>query len=511
MWQVISLILGVGLVAIFLPGCGLAKGSNPAAPGEVVAVQRGDITTYITATGNLAFSHTEDLCFHLGGTVAEVGVEEGDNVTQGQVLARLDTTALELAVDTAELAVDTSELAVRSAEVELKTIEGNIRNAKIDLEQTTDNFRKITYPYTYSTFVFDVPQALQFITTAQRKTGEAQAALQGGLSDDQQYQVSRRLKEAQDNLMDAQQLLARGTGQDVFAAGVLAVKDFWTLRTTQLAVEKAQSTLENTKTAYEKATVALDKSKKERDRAKKELKKAKDELGKALICAPFDAVVTKVSTNGGDEVKIGELAISLAEPNKFEADVLVNEVDIPWVKVGGKTALQVDAVPGISLAARVAQIAPTATVQQGVVNYKVTIEVVSLEAMPALQLEPGRGTRPTSTSRASGSSRSMSFELRQGLSVTTNILKEEKRDVLLVPSRAIIRQSGNTFVQVMKDGVSEQRAVKIGLSDYQNSEVTEGLSDGENIVLQAKPTATPTSPGGTRPAFGVPRPGGMPR
>ncbi len=99
------------------------------------------------------------------------------------------------------------------------------------------------------------------------------------------------------------------------------------------------------------------------------------------IIAPFDGFITKVNIEGGDEILTGKVAVELADPNKFEADILVSEMDIMQVKLGGKAWVQVDAIQGMSLPAKVTRISPTATIQSGVVNYEVKVELEPLEAV----------------------------------------------------------------------------------------------------------------------------------
>ena len=71
---------------------------------------------------------------------------------------------------------------------------------------------------------------------------------------------------------------------------------------------------------------------------------------------------------------------------------------------------------------------------------------------------------------------------------------EEKKNVLLVPSRAIIRQGRGTVVQVLKDGVLEERSIRTGISDYQNTEVIDGLREGEQVVMVQRTSTTTTTP-----------------
>jgi membrane fusion protein, macrolide-specific efflux system len=76
---------------------------------------------------------------------------------------------------------------------------------------------------------------------------------------------------------------------------------------------------------------------------------------------------------------------------------------------------------------------------------------------------------------------------------------QEKNDVLIVPSRAITRKGGAATVQVVAGTGSEARTVKTGLSDSTNTEITDGLKEGEQILIQI---AASTGGGFPRGPFG---------
>jgi hypothetical protein len=84
-------------------------------------------------------------------------------------------------------------------------------------------------------------------------------------------------------------------------------------------------------------------------------------------------------------------------------------------------------------------------------------------------------------------------QLKQGLTVTVSIVVDKRSNVLLVPNRAITRKGQQVSVQVLKDGVAESRSIKTGLSDGQNTEVTQGLSEGEQVVIPKTTTTTSTT------------------
>jgi len=231
--------------------------------------------------------------------------------------------------------------------------------------------------------------------------------------------------------------------------------------------------------------------------AQKALQEAQD--ASPEITAPFDGFITAVNVSGGDEVKKGTVGVTIADPSKFEADILVSEMDIPKVKLGGDAGVEVDAMEGLSLPAKVTHISPTATIQSGVVNYKVKVEVQPLETVVQGQQQAGQQATQQTPQGQEGQQRRTSatipqnFQLRQGLTVTVSIIVQEKNDVLLVPNGAIITQGRQSHVQVMSpDGTIEQRAIKTGITDYVKTEVTEGLREGEQIVVP-KGTTTTTS------------------
>ena len=101
------------------------------------------------------------------------------------------------------------------------------------------------------------------------------------------------------------------------------------------------------------------------------------------------------------------------------------------------------------------------------------------------------------------------FQLREGLTVTVTIIVEEKTDVLLVPNAAITSEGGQSYVQVVTaSGATEQRAIKTGITDYQFTEITDGLKEGEQVLVPQGTTTTSTTTSSGPPRigfFGPPR------
>jgi multidrug efflux pump subunit AcrA (membrane-fusion protein) len=108
-------------------------------------------------------------------------------------------------------------------------------------------------------------------------------------------------------------------------------------------------------------------------------------------------------------------------------------------------------------------------------------------------------TQPVGTFRA--------IQLREGLTVTVNIIVDQRTNVLLVPSGAIAAQGWQSYVEVLlPDGTIERRAIKTGITDYVSTEVTGGLNEGEKVIVP-QGTTTPTQQEG--PGGGIFPGGGM--
>ncbi len=106
---IICVVVGIVLAAV------LTRGASPESTPTTVNVTRGDIVKTVLVDGNLLMPNKAYLSFGVTGTVEKVLVEEGNNVTEGQVLARLDAPSLESSVEMAQLRVEIAEEQLRVA------------------------------------------------------------------------------------------------------------------------------------------------------------------------------------------------------------------------------------------------------------------------------------------------------------------------------------------------------------------------------------------------------------
>jgi HlyD family secretion protein len=480
----ISLIfLIVGAFILLASSCG----SEAATPtSQVATVERGNIVTQITGVGNLAFSQTKDLPFEIDGTVSEILVETGDSVKQGQVLSRLDTSAWQDEINTLTSQATTAQRTLTAKQRSITQAQQNLAVTQQGV-QTANN--------TIITKQLALLQAQINLQNAQLALEQAEAST----TDETQLAIKRLQVELAE-------------GQLSIAQTDLNIAKTFGMQNALAAVDDANAKLADAQLAVGDAQVALD----EANQALNDAKNASPE-----VKAPFDGLITNVNVTGGQEVKKGTVAVTIADPNKFEATVMVSELNILKINLGSAATVLVEALSSVSIPATVSFIAPSATIQSGVVNYEAQVQLVSLSSLSSNQSFMNNNPASSNTSggkpfgnfgQGPGSSnltqeqisqfqqRQQSLQaslanlkLVQGLTVTVSIITAQASNVLRVPTQAIISQGGQTSVQVMVNGVAETRQVQTGISNSQYTEITSGLSEGDQVVIQQTSSSSSSS------------------
>ena len=266
------------------------------------------------------------------------------------------------------------------------------------------------------------------------------------------------------------------------------------LNISKAALNDAQSTLKYQKanydryhTLYSKGLVSADdyesallsyRQAQDAVRQKKEsVAKAQTNLGYATITSPIDGVVLAKEVEEGQTV-----AASFNTPTLFTiaqdltdmrviADV--DEADIGEVKEGERVSFTVDAFPNDTFEGEVMQVRQEATTTNNVVTYQVVI-----------------------------SAPNKSLKLKPGLTANVTIFTYEKKNVVSVPNKALRFTPTKELVgkAIIKDCKGAKKvwtydgktfkayAVKTGLTDGINTEILEGLSRGQKIVVDVKQT-----------------------
>ena len=188
---------------------------------------------------------------------------------------------------------------------------------------------------------------------------------------------------------------------------------------------------------------------------KNSLYDAQKTLADYTIKAPFDGVIAAVNLKVGDSA--GSAAIATIITKQQIAEVSLNEVDAAKIKVGLKANMTFDAIDGLEITGKVAEVDTLGTVSQGVVTYNVKIVF------------------DTQDSR-----------VKSGMSANVTIIIDGKPDVLSVISSAIKTDSnGGNYVQILNvDGQPIEQVVQIGIANDTNTEIISGLIEGDKVITQ---------------------------
>ena len=323
------LILIILLLCLALAGstaCNPFGGEEEEASQQLVEVARGDLAISVSGSGNVEVSDEGKLAFSVGGRIDRVYVEEGDSVTGGDVLARLDTDDLELALTQARVALATQQVAVTEAQIALDTAEYNLNQA---LE------------------IYTSPE----IIVAQAEVDAAKAFLQIAINAPPSANITLAYAQAR---LDAAEAVLDALVYDYDTEEVDIKK---------LEAEVAERSLELAQQSLEQVQQSLE--------------YAQKQLDEATITALFDGVVAKIYSEEGDvippPVMESQVIIYLVDLTTMELNVELDEVDTPGVKPGQRVIIDVDALPGVEFEGEVLTVSPVAKEEAGVILYEVKI------------------------------------------------------------------------------------------------------------------------------------------
>jgi len=197
------------------------------------------------------------------------------------------------------------------------------------------------------------------------------------------------------------------------------------------------------------------------DQSRSRVAVANASLQRMVLRAPFSGIVADISGELGEYATpsppgIPTLpAIDLIDDSCMFVSAPIDEVDASGIKVGQTSRITLDAIKGKSFAGKVKRISPY---------------VLELEKQArTVEVEVAFNAPPTAEN------------LLVGYSADVEIVHNSHANVLYIPTQALLE--GNRVLLYGADGVLEDRTVTIGLANWDHTEITSGLSEGDQIVL----------------------------
>ncbi|MHB0865735.1 MAG: efflux RND transporter periplasmic adaptor subunit [Minisyncoccota bacterium] len=212
----------------------------------------------------------------------------------------------------------------------------------------------------------------------------------------------------------------------------------------QIALEKAGSTAEVI--AVQQAAV---------DGTQAQISQIVDELRDQRITAPFAGTVTAVDAKPGETVAAGATVVSMMSNGPLKVEGYVPEIHYADISVGQPVRILLDAFPGESFPGTLAIIDPSATLQDGVPNFKVTVYFTGLNP-----------------------------RIRPGLTANAYIQTADKPNVLAIPLGAVTGTGASATVMRVVGQSSERTHVVLGTTGVDGYvEVVSGLAEGDTVLV----------------------------
>lgn len=215
----------------------------------------------------------------------------------------------------------------------------------------------------------------------------------------------------------------------------------------------------------------------------------------SIVTAPISGTVANIAVQTGDQITAsgGNLSsnqststtsttnavLSIGNFSTPYIKVQASEVDAPTIHAGQKATITMDAFTNKTFVGTVEQVDSVGTVTTGVVTYNVFVSFIA--PLP---------------------------EIKPGMSATVTIQTARKDNVITVPSSAIQNSNGQSVVQVLKNGQVTTVPVTTGIISDSDTEITAGLSEGDNVITSVRSSSTQASGSGTSPFGGGLRIGG---
>jgi HlyD family secretion protein len=432
---------------------------------ETTTIGTGDIILTATGIGTLIPSEEVAFGFNNGGQVGEVYVSLGEHVEAGQVLARLESTTLDLKYKQAE-----SNLAALTSPAEIAKAEQTVQDAKLSFAAARNDLQYLIGP--------DMLYAEEKVAEAQERLDVAKAAAEKDASDANKQ-----------NVLDAESALAKA--QEALNYVYYAYSSDYTVNTftypirndngitvrkeliapTDAEVSAARAAYEFAKANLEDAQNYLDVLKGNKTpanvtassitsltEAELAYEQAKADLEAAKLKAPISGTITSINLNAGEDVGRSAVVTISNLDQPYVVETFLDETDWDKAKVGFAASVTFDLLTDKTYSGTITQVYPTLDDSSGIsmVRILITLDDETTVDLPA------------------------------GASASVDVTGGEALDAILVPISALHEmENGKYTVKVLKNGEFVEQEVEIGFQDTLYAEVKSGLQTGDVVLTDA--------------------------
>ncbi len=432
------------LVALAAAGLLAACSGSQQQDIGVATVGLATVTEVVEAPANVVARATAEVTAPASGRVIAIAVQDGQQVTAGQVLVRLASPQATSALAQAQQA---DAAAAASANVALPRVDASgLAAADAAAQQSFASAKAAAEQIPDATLR---AQALAQIATAQAQYASARVAAQ------------RAVANANSGI----------AGLEAVASSLAQTQR----ASTRAALAVAQATVDALVVKAPIAgTVVLGGvssggGSSDVSSLVSQLPSSVQGQAQSLLGGGSSPSVTSGALTVGMPVSSGSTLLSVTDVSAMSLVATVDETDVLTVKPGVEADVSLDAVPDASYAGTVTSVdlAPT-TSSRGGVSYVVRL---SLGGGTTASGDPAPAPRP-------------------GMSAVASLRVLTAKDAVAVPAAAVFRDGNRDAVWVVQNGVAHRRDVVLGAQGESQVQVASGLAVGERVVVKGADKVT---------------------
>ncbi len=477
-----KIIIGISAVVVLLViiiGSILATRTDTPEVTVVKVETRKELRSTVTSSGEVRPIQFMNLTSEVQGRIEEIYVKEGEHVTKGQPLVKLDPNQLQSNTD-AQLA------AFQGAQDEVRISQSQVLAAQNSLAQSQQqmNVAQVAIDSARQGVIAaqtDVDKAQVELNAATREFKRNAQLLESGV-------ISRQLyDEAKDRVDNARASLE--TAKANLDSRKLSIKDA-TARLEQQAVA-----VKDARRAVDTANLSVTSSQSRANQQSAFLRGQKNQRDKTLQVAPIAGVIAEIPSKVGTFAVAGlstTALLTIADMSAINVEVKVDETSIDKVELGQNAKIKVDAFGDKEILGKVTQKTPLAVGKsqtsgglstninvQEAKEFRVVIELIDLTE----EIRDG---------------------LRPGMSATAEITTKIEKDVIAVPLQAVIEKKPDatpvptlagdvpdpagkakktiTGVYILDGNKAKFVEVTTGIIGESDRQIISGLKEGDEVI-----------------------------